>query len=124
MSPFDYLNSLNDKRYLFDRKFDSYKEYSQFLINKGLSFYKDTVLLANEMNIHPPVDNKMHYDFFYHGIEKKKRFSKWFKSPKSFELAKTMAEHYNVSVSKAEEMLSVLTPEQIEEYKELFDKGG
>ena len=62
MTPFDFLNSINEKKnYLFtDIKADNSGEasdldsvdrkYPPFMINRGLSYFVDTVMLANEMN--------------------------------------------------------------------------
>ena len=62
MTPFDFLNSINEKKsYLFtDIKADNSGEasdldsvdrkYPPFMVNRGLSYFVDTVMLANEMN--------------------------------------------------------------------------
>ena len=52
MNPFDYLNAINATKE--DVMVDDVAEskYNAFLINRGLSYFVDTVLYANEMNLH------------------------------------------------------------------------
>ena len=51
MNPFDYLKSINatKKNIMVDDITES--EYNAFIINRGLSFFPDTVRYANEMNL-------------------------------------------------------------------------
>ena len=50
MSPFDYLNAINytKKDIMVDDIAE--KQYNPFMVNRGLSYFQDTVLMANEMN--------------------------------------------------------------------------
>ena len=50
LSPFDYLNSINDtKKDIMIDDLDE-KAYASFIINRSLSYFPDTVCIANEMN--------------------------------------------------------------------------
>ena len=50
MNIFDFINDLNfNKKYIFDYNTKTY--YNKYMINKFLSYNKETVLYANEMNI-------------------------------------------------------------------------
>jgi hypothetical protein len=108
--------------YIYNEKV-SKKEYNQFIINKGLSYFKDTILYANEMNRLNPRQDKMHYDFYYYGLPKRKRFSKWHKRQDD-EFMAEVAEFYNVSFAKAKEIISVLPSNKIEELKTILNRGG
>ena len=133
MSPFDYINSINEKKaYLFsDVKADDTGEASQldapdknyppFMVNRGLSNFIDTVLLANEMNQRFDIGKKMHYDFFYHGVRKKKRFSKWHKKPKEDADIQLIKEAYNYSREDAEAVHDLIDLKLLRKY---MDKGG
>ena len=56
------------------------KSYPAFMVNRALSFYEDTALIANEINKYPNIDNKLKYDFLINIVRAKKRkFSKWHK---------------------------------------------
>ena len=47
------------------------KDYNSFMVNRGLSYYNDTVIYANEMNIHNQIDSRMQYDFLRNIIRKR-----------------------------------------------------
>ncbi len=123
MSPFDYLNSINltKKDIMVDDI--SEKEYNPFIINRGLSFFADTILYANEMNINHHIDNRLQFDFFINIINKKKRFTKWVK-PHEISNLELIKEYYGYSNQKAKSVLSLLSNEQIEEMKQRIFKGG
>ena len=80
MNHFDYLNSINDtkKDIMVDDLAE--KDYNAFMVNRGLSYYNDTVIYANEMNKYAQVDSRMQYDFLKQIVRKRKRFSKWNKA--------------------------------------------
>ena len=64
----------------------SEKDYPNFLVNKGMSLYADTILHANEINRRPWIDNKLAYDYYLNSIRPRKRYSKWFKKTKNEDL--------------------------------------
>jgi hypothetical protein len=99
------------------------KEYNAFLINRGLSFFKDTILYANEMNIHHHLDNRVQFDFFINIIRKKKRWSKWIKADDVANL-ELIKEYYGYSNEKAKSALTLMSNEQIEQLKMRIYKGG
>ena len=123
MSPFDYLNAINltKKDIMVDDIAE--KEYNSFIINRGLSFFTDTVLYANEMNRNHHIDNRLQFDFFINIIRKKKRFSKWFKSTEDENIS-ILKEYYGYSNEKAKSVLSLLSINQIEDLKQRIYKGG
>jgi hypothetical protein len=124
VSPFDFLNSINDtKKDLFDDP-QAEKDYSAYLINRGLSYFPDTVLYANEMNRNFDIPKKWQFDFLKNSITKKKRFSKWYKKEVPTDLVKLLANHYKYSERKVYEIMDILTTEQIEEIRLQYDTGG
>ena len=73
---FDYVKDLSfEKKYLFSD--ETSKLYDKFLVNRSFSYFTDTLLYANSMNMCSLIDSKMHHDFYFHGIPRRKRFSKW-----------------------------------------------
>jgi hypothetical protein len=126
LSPFDFINDISFGKKDLMRGTDNdrvaEKSYNQFIVNRGLSYFPDTILYVNEMNIRK-VPNRMHYTFLLNSIRSKKRFSKWAKSEdeENLELIQT---HYNYSKRKAQDALKILTNKQIEEIKTLYNKGG
>lgn len=120
MNPFDYLNSINTtKKDIMEQE----STYNPYMINRGLSYFNDTVLYANEMNRYHHLDNKLQYHFLINSIRPRKRFSKWLKKsdPDSVEVVK---EYYGYSNEKARQVLSLLSDMQINELKQRLYKGG
>ena len=58
------------------------KKYPAYVINKCMSHHMDTVMFANEMNLHSTLDNRLQYDFFINIVRSRKRFSPWGKKEK------------------------------------------
>lgn len=99
------------------------KSYSSFMVNRALSYHRDTALLANEMNRFPNLDNKLKYDFLLNIVRASKRpYSKWYKKAKSSDLD-VVKEYYGYSDAKAEEALKLLDDTQIKMMKEQLYKG-
>ena len=124
MSPFDFLNSINDtKKNLFEDP-QAEKDYNSFIINKGLSYFPDTVLYANEMNRNSGVPKKWQFDFLVNSVPKKRRFSKWHKKDETGEIVELIMKHYKYSKERAYEVIDLLKPQQIEEIRLKYETGG
>ena len=123
MSPFDYLKAINETKKDIMVDDVSEKEYNAFIINRGLSFFNDTVNYANEMNKYHHLDNRLQFDFFINIIRKKKRFTKWIK-PQEIENLELIKEYYGYSNAKAKSVLSLLNNEQLEQLTQRIYKGG
>jgi len=123
MNHFDYLNSINLTKQ--DIMVDDIceKAYNSFMINRGLSYFPDTVILANEMNRHHQIDNKLQYHFLINMVRKRKRFSKWAKAQKESDID-AVKEYYGYSNEKARQALTLLSPDQITIIKNKVSKGG
>ena len=123
MNPFEYLNAINTTKK--DIMVDDIAEanYNSFMVNRGLSYFPDTVLFANEMNINHHIDHRLQFDFFINIIRKKKRFSKWLK-PNEVSDLDIVKEYYGYSNEKARSVLSLFTDEQLTELKKRISKGG
>ena len=124
-NPFDYVNSiLQNKKYLIVDEL-SEKNYKPFLINRSLSYHKDCILYANEMNQRHLIDSKLQYDFLINTIRSQKRpFAKWAKKSEISEDIECVKQIFNFSNSKAYEALRILNKEQIQKLKEKTDTGG
>jgi len=123
MNHFDYLNSINLTKQ--DIMVDDIceKAYNSFMVNRGLSYFPDTVVIANEMNKHHQIDNKLQYHFLINMIRKRKRFSKWAKANKESDID-AVKEYYGYSNEKARQALTLLSPDQITIIKNKVSKGG
>jgi len=124
MTPFDFLNAINEtKKDLIKEDPSNEKEYSAWMVNRGLSFFPDTVMYANEMNQRHQISNKWQFQFLLNSIPKKKRFSKWFKREEEKNL-KLVMDCYGYSSEKAKQVLTILTPEQLKTIEEKQYTGG
>lgn len=122
MNPFDFVNSINYiKKDIMTE--ENEKDYNSFLTNRQLSYFSDTVLASNEMNINSHLDNKLQYHFLINIIRKKKRFSKWEKNI-STENLESVKEYYGYSNEKAKTALMILSPEELIIIKNKVSKGG
>lgn len=125
MNFFDFLNSINDsKEDLLKKDPLSEKDYNSFMVNRGLSYFGDTILYANEMNSRTDIPKKWQYEFYLYGIKKKRRFSKWHKKDVNGEDLKLVMREYQYSTKRALEVLSLLTEEQLQTIREKHDTGG
>jgi hypothetical protein len=123
MNPFDFLNDINYGKQNIMVDDIAEKQYNAFMINRGLSYFNDTVLMANEMNLNAHLDNRLQFDFFINIVRKRKRFSKWFK-PESDSDVEVVKAYYGYSNEKARQALPLLTKEQLEVLKKKVYKGG
>ena len=123
MSPFTFLNEINfgKKDIIVDDITE--KQYNSFMVNRGLSYFKDTAVIANEMNINHHLDNRLQFDFLINMIRKKRRFSKWNK-PQIVDDLDVIKEYYGYSNKQAKAVHNLLSSEQIGELRKKDYKGG
>ena len=120
----DYLNSINfSKDYLMDEDPGWEKNYPTYVINKCMSHHLDTIMFANEMNIHSHIDKRLQYDFLINIVRPRKRFSPWGKKQKVKDLD-LVKKYYGYSNDKATQALEILTPTQLNYIKDKLNKGG
>jgi hypothetical protein len=127
MKPFDFINAINYTKEDLIGKSDNpelaEKLYTPYVVNKGLSYFPDTVLLCNELNMRPQTENKLQFDFFLNSIRKRKRFSKWYKKEQSDSLD-TIVEYYGYSYEKANQVLPLFTENELKKLKQKLFTGG
>jgi hypothetical protein len=123
MNPFEYVNAISDNKKDLMVDDITEKAYNAFTINRSLSYFNDTILAANEMNILHHLDKKLQYHFLLGIVRKRKRFSKWNKAETVADID-VVKEYYKYSNEKARQVLSLLTTTQIESLKEMVYKGG
>ena len=123
-NPFDYLNAIlqNKKNLIVDEVTE--KEYIPFIINRTLSYHKDCLMFANEMNRCHFIDNKLQFDYLINTVRSQKRpFAKWIKPEKNkdVDLIKLV---YGLSDSKSIDALELISKKDIELLREKYDIGG
>lgn len=124
MTPFDYLKAINETKDDISDDTNFEKDYVPYIVNRGLSFFVDSCLQANEMNLRHHSPKKWQFSYLLNSVTKKKRFSKWHKKDDiGSDLAMVM-EYYGYSIEKAKVALSILTEDQLRMIKQKFEKGG
>jgi hypothetical protein len=123
MNPFEFLNDINygKSNIMVDDIVE--KQYNAFMVNRGLSYFNDTVLMANEMNLNAHLDSRLQFDFLINIVRKKKRFSKWAKAQVSDDV-EVVKQYYGYSNDKAKTACKLLSSDQIEELRKKVYKGG
>lgn len=125
MNFFDMLTSINQTK--VDLMKDdplAVKEYHPFMINRGLSYFPDTCLQANEMNRYASIPREWQYQFLLNTITSKKRYSKWHKADGETKAIKLVKEYFGYSSEKAKQVANILTSAQLKEIEEKMNKGG
>ncbi len=97
--------------------------YVPFVVNRSLSYFPDTVALANEMNKYHHLDNRLQYSFLINIIRKRKRFSKWVKPELENNIEK-VKEYYGYSMDKARQVMPLLSTDELNIIINKVDKGG
>ena len=123
MNPFQYVTAISDSKKNIMVDDIAEKAYTPYMVNRSLSYFNDTVLMANEMNRYHQIDNRLQFDFLLNIVRKKKRFSKWMK-PETVSDVEVVKDYYGYSNEKAKQALTLLTSEQINELKKKVYKGG
>jgi hypothetical protein len=123
MNPFEFVTDIthNKSNIMVDDVTE--KAYNAFMVNRSLSYFNDTVLMANEMNLNAHLDNRLQFDFLINIVRKKKRFSKWAKASSNSDV-EVIKEYYGYSNEKARQIRPLLSSEQIDELKKKVYRGG
>lgn len=117
----DVISSLNDKKdHLFDSDQMVPKDYVPFIVNKCFSFSED-ILLSNIMNMSSHLTPRMQYDFYFYGLDKKKRYNKWVKK-RNINRVDDIIKYCNCSYKRALEYCDVLSEEQFNKIKEVNNR--
>lgn len=119
---FEIINSLSyDKKSEYDFNLES--EYNSWQINRGLSLYEDTIFFSNLMNTNPLTSKKMQHDFYFYGLRKRKRFSKWPKRVQSEDI-EFIQNLYSYSKQDAIEAIKTLGPDKLESLRRDYQTGS
>ena len=121
----DYLKAVNQsKEPLMDGDDEEWeRKYPPFIINKCVAPFPDTIMLVNEINQLPHLDNKLQFDFLINSLRPRKRYTPWLKA-KKLENLEYVKEFYGYNNEKAKVALDILNDEQISYIKRKLNKGG
>lgn len=123
ITPFDFINAINETKENLIVDDWSEKQYNPYIINKGLSYGRDTIHAANAMNGRPHLDKALQFSFLINIIRPKKRYNKWIKAEK-IEALEVIKEYYGYSTAKARQVLPLLDDSKIDYLRTKLIKGG
>jgi hypothetical protein len=120
MNPFEIIKAISStKKDILENE----KDYNGFMVNRGLSYFPDTVIYANEMNKYHHLDSRLQFDFLINIVRKRNRFSKWNKSIES-ENINAIKKFYGYSNEKARDVLPLLSDENLKILRGRIQHGG
>jgi hypothetical protein len=124
-NPFDYVKSIQKTKVdmIRGKEPEAVKGYVPFLTNRALSFYPDSVLIANEMNTKHWLDPDEQYAFHLNSVRKMDRKHSWIKKVKDEDIA-DVSRYFSCNVSRASEMLAHLSPEDMKSIRKSLTGGG
>jgi GTP-dependent phosphoenolpyruvate carboxykinase len=124
MTPFDFLNAINHTKEDLFKDPQASKDYNAFIVNRGLSYFVDTVFFANEMNRYSFIDKDQQFNFLLNICSKKKRFSKWVKKSVEDKDIDAICSYFGYSKRLANTVLNTLNDNQLQMIRDKFEKGG
>jgi hypothetical protein len=127
LTPFDFIKSVSHSKKDLIRG-DDYpeqieKQYNAYIVNRGFSYFEDTILHANEMNMRAHLFNDAQYRYYLGVLRSRNRFSKWHKAEKNIDLD-AIQEVYSVNRTVAKMYLKTLSKEDLKRVHEKLQKGG
>jgi len=123
MSLWNILNNITFNKKDNKDEINFKSDYNSFMINRGLSYFPDTIMYANEVNLLSDLDDDIKYDYLINSIRPRKRFSKWAKKTDDKNL-KLVMEYYNYNIEKARSALLILNESDLENIKQKMNRGG
>lgn len=125
MTPFDFINNISAETKSIWDDTTSETEYNVFMINRGLSQYRDTILFAQVMNqTGQYVSKEMQYDFLRLAVtNKKKRFAKWAKADKLVEI-ESLARHFGINIRTMSNYVTLMSDSDYSTLLNSLERGG
>ena len=123
MSPFNYIKAISETKEDVMLTPQDERKYSSFIVNRGLSFFMDTIFQVNELNRNHHLDSRLQFDYLLNSVRKKKRYSKWLK-PEKLQDLDVVKEYYGFGNEKAKDALRILSEDQLAFIKDKLNQGG
>lgn len=124
MNPFDYVNAiLYTKKDVMEIE-DNEKDYSPFLTNRALSYHKDSIFIAQQMNNLPGLDRRLQFRYLINTVRPMKRDKKQWAKQKEHNDIDAVREYFGYDYKEAITALSILSKDQLKQIKRKLEKGG
>jgi len=124
ISLFDHLKNLTENKIPWNEDDDVMKNYNQYMINKFISMDDRFVMLWSTLNQMHNLPDKTHYEFLFKYLPKQKIFFSYINNKhKKAEMdkIKIVAAYYRVSITEAEDIISMIPNSILEELYELYN---
>lgn len=125
--PFDFIAAASEtKKNLIlddDSPDEVEKMYNPYIVNRGFSFFNDTILHANEMNMRHSLFKVAQFHYYLGILRQRKRYSKWHKLEKDEKLD-LIQKYYQCNRQVAKQYLSVLPEEELIVINNRVAEGG
>jgi hypothetical protein len=126
-TPFDFINAASQSKKDLIRESEypemTEKEYVAFIVNRGFSYFEDTILHANEMNQRAHLFNAAQFDYYRAILRSRKRFSKWHKAEKNADLD-MIQKVYSCNRTVAKMYMKILSTEDLKQIRARLNEGG
>jgi hypothetical protein len=123
MNPFDYSNAILETKQNLITDEASEKAYNPFLVNRALSYFPDTIIDANLMNVFNILDKKLQFDYLINSVRRsKRRRTAWGKKIENRDM-EMIRDRYGYNHRRAKEALSILSDTQLKMIREEIEKG-
>jgi hypothetical protein len=120
-SPFDFVKSVsNTKHDITEDNPEIIEYYNPYIVNRALSYFPDTVLLANDLNLYHNVPLISQYYYYMGSIRKRNRFAKWEKPKKDTDII-LIQKIYNVRMEVAKQYRKLISDKDMKKLYELTE---
>ena len=127
LNPFDFIKSASQSKKDLIKDSDypeqTEKQYTPYIVNRGFSYFEDSILHANEMNMRAHLFNDAQYRYYLGTLRPRNRFSKWHKAEKNKDLD-AIQEVYSVNRTVAKQYMKTLSKEDLKSIHNKLEKGG
>jgi hypothetical protein len=118
LNPFEFIDAVGASKIDVvansDDPSEAIKKYSPWLSNKHFSYFNDSVLHANEMNISHGLDPYLQYRYYLSVLPPRKRFTKWSSITDGDSVA-AVSEWYGINRRRAREAIKILPKSAVED---------
>lgn len=126
-SPFDFIKAASEtKKDLIlsdDYPDDIEKMYTPYVVNMGFSYFADTVLHANEMNMKHNLFKGAQFHYYLGILKNRKRYSKWYKLEKDINID-AIQTYYQCNRQVAKQYAKILTSDELGVINSRVAEGG
>lgn len=114
---FSFVDSISlTKDYIYSD--ETSREYNPWVVNRAFMIHTDTLYHAAQMNHWHQLDKKMHHDYLFHSLPKKKRWKKWLKQSEEEKnnqrVIEAVAKLLNYNITRTKQAWALMTKEQKE----------